>query len=141
SAWAADRLGIALEIVHVLDRRSASQFDLSGSLAIDARAELLNEMAELDAQHARLAQQKGRAILDAAQAEAGSLGIEATTRLRHGDLSEALADLESDAQMVVIGKRGEAADFAKLHLGSNLERVVRAARKPVLVAARAHAPF
>ena len=28
--------------------------------------------------------------------------------------------------MLVIGKRGEGADFAKLHLGSNLERIVRA---------------
>ena len=40
--------------------------------------------------------------------------------------------------MVVIGKRGEAADFAKLHLGSNLERVVRASARPVLVAARTY---
>ncbi|MFV3078089.1 universal stress protein, partial [Niveispirillum fermenti] len=34
----------------------------------------------------------------------------------------------------------EAADFAKLHLGSNLERVVRTSRKPVLVASRAFKP-
>ena len=54
---------------------------------------------------------------------------------------EALSDLESDAEMAVIGKPGEAADFAKRHLGSNLERVVRASKKPVLVAARAYAPF
>lgn len=52
-----------------------------------------------------------------------------------------LADLEKDAQLGVIGKRGEAADFAKLHLGSNLERVVQASTRPVLVAARAHRPF
>ena len=38
---------------------------------------------------------------------------------------------------MLIGKRGEAADFAKGHLGSNLERVVRISHKPVLVASRA----
>ena len=32
-------------------------------------------------------------------------------------------------------KRGEAADFAKGHLGSNLERIVRGTSVPVLVAA------
>ena len=60
SAWAAGRLGIPVEIVHVLGRRIASNFDLSGSLEADARAELLKQMAELDEQHAKLAQQKGR---------------------------------------------------------------------------------
>jgi nucleotide-binding universal stress UspA family protein len=43
--------------------------------------------------------------------------------------------------MVVIGKRGEAADFAKLHLGSNLERVVRSSTRPVLVVARKYVAF
>jgi nucleotide-binding universal stress UspA family protein len=42
--------------------------------------------------------------------------------------------------MIVVGKRGEAADFARGHLGSNLERIVRAAHKPVLVAPRAFRP-
>jgi len=51
--------------------------------------------------------------------------------LRHGDLVEELALLEHEADLIVIGKRGEAADFAKLHLGSNLERVVRASARPV----------
>ena len=41
----------------------------------------------------------------------------------------------------MIGKRGEAADFAKGHLGSNLERIVRATHRPVLVAARAFRPI
>jgi nucleotide-binding universal stress UspA family protein len=141
SAWAAGRLGIPVEIVHMLGRRIASNFDLSGSLEAEARPELLKQMADLDEQHAKLAQQKGRTILEAARAEVEALGGQASTKLRHGDLMEALSDLESDAQMVVIGKRGEAADFAKLHLGSNIERVVRASRKPVLVAARAYAPF
>ena len=43
--------------------------------------------------------------------------------------------------MIVIGKRGEAADFAKMHLGSNLERLIRSTNKPVLVAARSFKPI
>jgi len=48
--------------------------------------------------------------------------------------------LVKDADVIVIGKRGEAADFASGHLGSNLERVVRASTRPVLVASRAYTP-
>ena len=52
-----------------------------------------------------------------------------SARLRNGDLLEAVAEAEVDARGIVIGKRGEAADFAKLHLGSNMERIARARRQ------------
>jgi nucleotide-binding universal stress UspA family protein len=52
-----------------------------------------------------------------------------------------VADVEGDARVILIGKRGEAADFAKGHLGSNLERIVRASHKPVFVASRASGRF
>lgn len=142
SAWAATRLDLPVEVAHVLGRRMSGAFDLSGSLEMDQRTALLRQYTELDEQHGRLAQQKGRALLDMAKTALVSAGVkDVHTKLRNGDLLEALADFESDAVMVVIGKRGEAANFAKLHLGSNLERVVRASKKPVLVAARSYTPF
>ncbi|MFN3616176.1 MAG: universal stress protein, partial [Rubrimonas sp.] len=61
--------------------------------------------------------------------------------LRTGDLLEEFETREADAALVVIGKRGEAADFARLHLGSNLERIVRASHRPVLIASRAFRPI
>jgi nucleotide-binding universal stress UspA family protein len=61
--------------------------------------------------------------------------------LRHGALVETLPDFEAIADLVVVGKRGEAADFAKGHLGSNLERVLRTSIRPVLVASRAFKPI
>ena len=54
---------------------------------------------------------------------------------------ESVEELEGDADLIVIGKRGEKADFAKLHLGSNLERVARATTKPVFVANREFKPI
>lgn len=56
---------------------------------------------------------------------------------RRGSLVETLAEQEGAAQLIVLGKRGEHADFATLHLGANLERVARAAHVPVLVCSRA----
>ncbi len=142
SAWAAGRLSMPVELVHVLGRRLAGSFDLSGTLDADLRPALLKQMADLDEQYGRMAQQKGRALLDSAKALVLEAGVsDVSVRLRNGDLLETLADLEAGAELVVIGKRGEAADFAKLHLGSNLERVVRSSTRPVLVAARAFAPF
>src|SRR5690606_36109629 len=39
------------------------------------------------------------------------------------------------------GKRGEHCDFAKGHLGGELQRIIRASVRPVLVAARAFKPI
>jgi nucleotide-binding universal stress UspA family protein len=143
AAWAAERTGASVEIVHVLGRRdvsSAPGADYTGNLAADARDTLLAELASLDEQKAKLAQKRGRLILEQAkQSLEGKVG-EVTTKLRHGDLLETVAEFQAGAEMIVIGKRGEAADFAKLHLGSNLERVARSTTKPVLVASRAFKP-
>ena len=42
---------------------------------------------------------------------------------------------------IILGKRGEAADFSSGHLGSNLERVVRSTNKLVLVASKTFQPI
>ncbi len=144
AAWAATRTSAEVELLHVLGRREAASapVDLSGSLDADERDELLKELASLDEQKARLALRRGRILLDDAKARLKAAKVEkVSTRLRHGDLVETVVEFEADADLVVMGKRGEAADFAKGHLGSNLERVGRSSRKPLLVAARAYHPI
>ncbi len=144
AGFVASKLEASLEIVHVLGRREASGegANLSGSIGLGARTALLEELAELDAKKAKLVQQQGRAILDDAKARALRSGVsDVTTLLRNGEIVETAQDLEADADLIVIGKRGQAADFDKLHLGSNLERVVRSVTKPVLVASRAFQPI
>ncbi|MDX5381866.1 MAG: universal stress protein [Rhodobacterales bacterium] len=143
AAWIASRTEAPVELIHVLGRREApAQHDLSGSIRLGARSQLLEELAALDAQRAKLIGHRGRAILDDARAIVEKDGVtDVSTRLRHGDIVEAVAEVEADARVILIGKRGEAADFARGHLGSNLERIVRASHKPVFVASRAFRPI
>jgi nucleotide-binding universal stress UspA family protein len=143
AAWIARRLQAPVELIHVLGRRNAPEKpDLSGAIRLGARTKLMEELAELDAQRARLISHRGRAVLEDARGLVDQDGItEITTRLRHGDIVETIAEVEADARVILIGKRGEAADFAKGHLGSNLERIVRAAHRPVFVASRAFQPI
>lgn len=143
AAWISQRTGAAVELIHVLDRHQAvGTHDHSGTISLGARTALLQELAELDALSAKINSQRGRAILEDARTMLANAGVnEITTRLRHGGIVEAVADVEADARVILIGKRGEAADFAKGHLGSNLERIVRASHKPVFVASRAFRPI
>ncbi|MEX0340901.1 MAG: universal stress protein [Arenibacterium sp.] len=142
AAWISGLTSAPVELIHMLGRREAPEKqDLSGSIRLGARSSLMEQLAEVDEQRARLVSQKGRAILEDARAIVDAAGVnEITTRLRHGDIVEAISEIEKDARVIVIGKRGEAADFAKGHLGSNLERIVRAASRPVYIAARSFRP-
>jgi nucleotide-binding universal stress UspA family protein len=143
AAWVAQRTGAPVELIHVLGHREASGTrDYSGAIRLGARTALLEELAELDAQRAKLISHRGRAILEDARAILDKDGVtDITTRLRQGDIVEAVAELEAEARVIIIGKRGDDADFAKGHIGSNLERIVRASRKPVFVASRAFKPI
>jgi nucleotide-binding universal stress UspA family protein len=139
AAWAAARIGAAIHVLHVIERDELRDArDLSGSIGFDANAELLEELAKHDESHARVARLRGKAILDDAAKQLA--GHEVTATQRHGSVVETLEEFEKGAALVVIGKRGEHADFAKGHLGSNLERVIRSAKIPVLVAAREFKP-
>ncbi|WP_071673722.1 universal stress protein [Nioella nitratireducens] len=142
AAWVAKGKGWSVEVIHVLGRRdeSADPRNLSGNIGLGARTALLNELADLDAQKAKLARKRGQAIIEDASERISAEGVEVTGRLRLGDLVETLRDAEEGADLVIVGKRGEGADFASMHLGSNLERAVRSSIKPVLVASRAFQP-
>nr|WP_275982204.1 universal stress protein [Frigidibacter sp. ROC022] len=143
AAWLAGRLGAPVELLHVLGRREApGEKDLSGAVGLGARSSILEKLATLDEERSKLVAERGRAILDDARALIEKSGLEGvTTRLRHGDLIEEVAAQEGAASLIVIGKRGAAADFAHGHLGSNLERIVRASHRPVVVASRAFRPI
>ena len=143
TAWIAGRLSASVDVMHVLGRReTGAGQNLSGALTLGARSALLAELSAADETRARLAQTKGRAILEDAQKilEADGTGP-VVPHLRKGDLLEAVREVEPDLRAIVIGKRGEGADFATGHLGSNLERIARASKVPVVVASRSFKPI
>lgn len=146
AAWAAKRTGATVELLHVLGRREVSSVppavtDLSGNLEANEQSTLLQELAEYDAERAKLTQRRGRLLLDQAKTRVVAAGVRTEARLRNGGLVEAIVELEPAARLLVIGKRGEASNYASGHLGSNLERVVRSSHRPVLVASRAFRPI
>ncbi|TCO74187.1 universal stress protein [Rhodovulum euryhalinum] len=143
AAWIAKRTGAQVKLYHVLDpRRAPGQRDLSGSIRLGARSNLLEKLSALDEQHAKLAQAQGRAILEDARALIEADGVaDVITRLRHDDIVATVEAKEGVADMILIGKRGEAAGPDSPHLGSNFERIVRASHKPVFVANRAFRPI
>lgn len=137
TAWAAKRMDALVEVLHMLNphHEKPVKSDYSGSIGFGAKSALLEELVELEAANARIAQKRGQAILQDAEAVLRSEGLNhIDTMQKHGKLSDEIGTYESGADLVVIGKRGNNADFEKGHLGTNLERVIRSCHHPVLVA-------
>ncbi len=144
AAWIATRLDTPVEVVHVLDRHlSVAQPapDRSGQLGVGSRGALMAELAELDEQRNRLEHESGRKLLDAAAARIHGHGVETVyQRLAHGELADHIAHHEPAARVIVVGRRGTEEDQAPEHLGRNLERLVRASTRPVVIAAAEFRP-
>lgn len=137
AVWSSQRLQAPLEFLHVLEHypERALISDFSGSIGLGAQESLLHELAALDEQQSRLAQQRGWQILDVARERAIAAGIEnPDARQRHGSLMETLLELENTTRLVVVGQRPQPGVVPRLHLDQNVERVVRGLHKPVLVA-------
>ena len=138
AGWAATRLSAAVEVLHAIQRKDAvaARHDLSGAVGLGAKSGLLEELTRIDEAEGKAAREQGKILLQAAEERLNAAGVSVALCHRHGGIVETVIEREASADLVVIGKRGASAGFAKAHLGSKVERVVRQSLKPVLVASR-----
>jgi len=143
--WSAARMDAPLSLLHVIPHPPGGKVEaaknLSGTIGFGARERLLEELATLDAQRARVEVEHGRHLLAAAlERLAGEDLSSIETRQRHGELVDALVALEGETRMFVVGKRGEDTESEHGHLGGNLEQIIRALHRPVLISQQSFAP-
>jgi nucleotide-binding universal stress UspA family protein len=134
AAWLSKRTGASIEALYVTDLR---QFevpliaDLSEGLGIQPYQAILGQLQDLESKKAKVILDDAAKVFDSA-----GLGGKVKTTHKTGMLVDCLSDYEHDEELVMLGKRGENANFATEHLGSTMERVVRASNRPCLVTSR-----
>jgi nucleotide-binding universal stress UspA family protein len=138
-AWLAKRTGATVEILYVTDLRQFEipvMGDLSGSLGIQPYEGMITQLRELEEQKSKFVKESAIKIFKAE-------GLMDRTQFYHetGLLVDSIDEYASRADLILLGKRGENANFAKEHLGSMLERVIRAMDKPCLVTSRKFEPI
>lgn len=139
ATWLAGRTEATFEVLYVTDLR---QFevplvaDIGGSLGIQPYQAVLGQLEELEKKKAEVILQSARAVFTEA-------GLEERVRTTHktGLLVDCLTDYDASTDLIMLGKRGENANFATEHLGSTMERVLRASSRPCLVTSRAFRPI
>ena len=145
AAWVSKRLGAEIDLLHVLRRHSdydAPGSDHTGAIGLGARSDLLDALTQVDEERAKLDQKKGKLILKHGVDVLKKAGIKTVNTLhRRGALVETILDLEDQAEIIFVGKRGEHADINSPFLGSNLEKVARAVHKPLFLTSSAVKPI
>lgn len=145
AAWFSTKLEATVDVLYVSDTRDktvAKAKNLSGSIGIDASNALLNQLVELEREKAKLNHQQAKLILENANQVLSSYGVKAVKLIHEtGFLVDCLHEFEAETDLIILGKRGETAEFASGHLGANLERIVRASHKPCLITSRQYQPI
>lgn len=144
-AWFACKFDAQAKVLFVTDIRSqkvVSTGNFSGSIGLGASDQLLTDLVNLEHERAKLNNQRARLILQHADEVLKAEGISDIELLNPtGFLVDCFHDFEASADMVVLGKRGEAAEFASGHLGANIDRIVRSSTKPCLVTPQTFKPI
>ncbi len=138
-AWFAKKMNTTIDVLYVTDLRQfeiPAFSDLSGSLGIQPYEHMIAQLREMEVH-------KSEFIKESAMKIFKDEGLEDRTQFHHetGLLVDSIEEYADRADLILLGKRGENANFAKEHLGSMLERVVRAVQKPCLVTSRKFNPI
>ncbi|RKF17767.1 universal stress protein [Alginatibacterium sediminis] len=135
AAWVANKVKAPLRLLHNIEHAiPGAHSDLSGSLTPGVHEKLMGELADLEHQRNKLLVKQGKLLLAAAIERAQSNGIEQPeTKQRHGSLSDSLIRCEDTIRVLVLGLRGEAHQDDPKHIGAQIESVVRALHRPILV--------
>ena len=144
AAWIAMHMDVEIEVLYVTDsseEQAVKTKDFSGSIGIDSYQQLLDKLVDLESNRAKINHKRAKYILQQAESFLSSREI-AKIKLTHetGFLVDLFHKFETEADLVILGKRGETANFATEHLGANMERIVRASHKPCLVTPREFKP-
>lgn len=135
AVWIATKLGAPLKLLHNIEHRDTPPLmDLSGSIGLGSREELLEELTCMEERRSRILLEQGKAMLEDAHQRAVERGCpEPETLQRHGSLEETLVEMEDEIRVLVVGIRGEGHENREKQIGTKLESLIRALHRPVLV--------
>jgi nucleotide-binding universal stress UspA family protein len=121
--------GAELVFVHVVESRlmqSPLVMDISGMLGAAPLEQIASQLHEA-------MEERGRNVLAAGKELAADCGVSAKTRLLNGVCAEVICSACENANLLILGRRGEHAPHGRHLMGSDGERALRHVNCSVLV--------
>ncbi len=134
AAWYAERLDIPVALLNVIEVPASIRRDLSGSIGVDSRQILLQELSQIDEHRAKIANSYSNALVDDAKSYIDSHSeVDVHVYQRRSKLLPAIEHFKSENRAIVMGRRGDDHKDSRLNIGSQIETVARASSIPILI--------
>ncbi|WP_019672480.1 universal stress protein [Psychrobacter lutiphocae] len=139
AAWYASQLNLSISLLHVIEVPKSKRHDLSGTIGMGGHKSLMQEIALLDEKKARIANKHGDTLLKNAksyitQSKANTqANVAIQAHLRHSKLLPAIEHLLKNTHAIILGRRGKDHQQGRINIGSQIETVVRAADRPIIL--------
>ena len=140
ASWISKTVDAPLKLLHTVEQRPLPVVtDLSGTIGLGTREELLQELIEVEQQRSRELMAKGDVMLETAEKRAHTAGVTSIEKCqRHGSLNESLIELEDKIRVLVLGIRGEEGEANKTAVGTQIESAIRSLHRPILIVNKAY---
>jgi nucleotide-binding universal stress UspA family protein len=136
ASWISKKVGVPLKLLHTINHHHETSVtsDFSGNIGVGSQEHLLEEITQLEQQQSKLKMQQGKLMLQTAKSRVQENGIaDPICTQRHGDLIEAVIDLEDEIRVLVLGLRGQVHENGNQQIGTKLEAVIRSLHRPILI--------
>lgn len=134
ATWYADSLCLPVALLNVIEVPASIRRDLSGSIGVDSRQILLQELSQIDEKRTRVANSYSDALVKDAKSHINNRSdVEVDVYQRHSKLLPAIEHLKDMNRAIVMGRRGEDHKDSRINIGSQIETVSRASSVPILI--------
>lgn len=140
AAWLSQQTQAHVSALYVTDIRQfeiPAVADFSGSLGVQPFEGMIAQLQQVEEIKSDFVKEHALKTLKDAGVDEDRITFHHETGL----LVDVMSEYAESADLVLLGKRGENANFAAKHLGSMLERVLRSINKPCLVTNRKFRAF
>jgi len=142
AAWLADTFAATIDLVHIVSPYDKASINAGmAGLAVGGPG-LVGQIAYHSERRLEDLVVEGQRLVDGLTTRLASskAGI-CLGRVVVGEIADVLSDAGLDSDIIVAGKRGADADFVSLTLGTVLEKIIHASKRPLLMAPRIFRPI
>ncbi|RXJ93291.1 hypothetical protein CRV00_11600 [Malaciobacter molluscorum] len=127
----ANNMNLPLKFLNVVERTySVTSIDLSGSLVLGEREEMIEELAKEEEKECRKVKKEGKELLNELKLRAiKTCKNEVSISQIHGEIIENISEYEDEIEVLVIG----ITSHEEHKIGENVKEIIRSIHKPVLL--------
>lgn len=139
AVWLSSGGKSSIDIIHVINPYDMNVVRAGYVGLVGAAPSVVGNMARRTAEQVAELREAGQRLVDRMTERASaSTGAIVVGRVAVGEWHDIIADIDQAYDVVVIGKRGEGADFVRSELGTTLDQLVRTIDGPALVVPRTY---